>query len=475
MSITGFAYKCLIASMCLALARPAAGQTPAAPRPTNADDINWEGLLGPGNGLNSYVHAVRQAPSGDIYVGGDFMNAGTSPNADYIARWNGSSWQPLGPGLTGSVYAIAVAPNGDIIVGGNFANAGGNPDADGIARWDGSSWHAIGNQLFGRVYAIQVMPNGDIVAGGILLDAATNSAGGLLRWDGSSWGRLGGGAKFNGDVYALATDANGDLLVGGAFSNVMGVAGATSIVRWTGSSWQALGNGLGSPGSSVRTLARDANGDVLAGGDVPGSLARWDGSRWQTVAPGIAGRVTGVVVLPNGHLVLGGHFENAGGNQLCDYIGRWDGNNWQPLGSGLSIFGLSGYVFTLGLTANNDVIAGGAFTRTGDGSRTLGRAAIYRTRNLLTSVAAAWMREGWALFPNPAREQVVLQVPADLQTGLIAASLHNVLGQRVRHFAPLAPPASGRLVLDVTGLAPGSYVLRVQHQGRLLSHPLMVQ
>ncbi|RAK65115.1 hypothetical protein [Hymenobacter edaphi] len=462
--------------MLLALGRPAAGQAPAGPRPTNTDDANWEGLLGPGNGLSSYVHAVRQAPNGDIYVGGDFTNAGTSPNADYIARWNGSSWQPLGPGLTGSVYAIAVAPNGDLIVGGNFANAGGNPDADGIARWDGTSWHAIGNQLYGRVYAIKVLPNGDIIAGGILLDAATNSAGGLLRWDGSSWTRLGGGAKFNGDVYALATDANGDLLVGGAFSNVFGVAGATSIVRWTGSAWQALGGGLGAPGSSVRTIAREAGGTILAGGEVPGGLTRWNGTSWQTVAPGIFGRVSAVVVAPNGQLVVGGYFENAGGNPLCDYIGRWDGSTWQPMGSGLSIFGLSGYVFALDLTAGNDVIAGGAFTRTGDGSRTLGRAAIYRTRGLLTPSAAAWAREGWALYPSPAREQAVLLVPGGLRPGPVEATLHNALGQRVRRFGAGAVPAGGgRLPLDVTGLAPGCYVLRVQHQGRLLSHQLLVQ
>jgi hypothetical protein len=40
-------------------------------------------------------------------------------SANYIARWNGTSWSALGTGMNGSVSALAVLPNGDLIAGGD--------------------------------------------------------------------------------------------------------------------------------------------------------------------------------------------------------------------------------------------------------------------------------------------------------------------------------------------------------------------
>jgi hypothetical protein len=77
----------------------------------------------------------------DVYVGGSFTTAGGNP-ANYIARWNGSSWSALGSGLDNGVSAIAVSGN-DIYVGGSFLNAGGNP-ANNVAKWNGSNWSPLG-------------------------------------------------------------------------------------------------------------------------------------------------------------------------------------------------------------------------------------------------------------------------------------------------------------------------------------------
>jgi hypothetical protein len=69
----------------------------------------------------------------NVYVGGVFTDAGGNPNADYIARWDGSAWHALGDGVNGTVNAIAVSGT-DLYVGGWFTDAGGNPNADGIGR-----------------------------------------------------------------------------------------------------------------------------------------------------------------------------------------------------------------------------------------------------------------------------------------------------------------------------------------------------
>ena len=71
----------------------------------------------------------------DLYAGGDFTTAGGSA-ANYIAKWNGSSWSALGSGISGcpisdyggSVSALAVSGS-DLYAGGNFTTAGGKVSA----------------------------------------------------------------------------------------------------------------------------------------------------------------------------------------------------------------------------------------------------------------------------------------------------------------------------------------------------------
>jgi hypothetical protein len=43
-----------------------------------------------------------------VYAGGHFTDAGGATDADYLARWDGSSWRALGSGLNDNVFAIAV-------------------------------------------------------------------------------------------------------------------------------------------------------------------------------------------------------------------------------------------------------------------------------------------------------------------------------------------------------------------------------
>ncbi len=109
----------------------------------DSDELHpiWNELRG---ALNSYVKAIAVVGS-NVYVGGNFTDVGGIPNIDYIARWDGDSWNSLGgiTTLNGAVYAIAVA-GANVYVGGNFTNAGGVIMADYIARWDGSAWHSLG-------------------------------------------------------------------------------------------------------------------------------------------------------------------------------------------------------------------------------------------------------------------------------------------------------------------------------------------
>ena len=70
--------------------------------------LTWDHLGTRPGAINRQVSAIAVSGT-DLYVGGFFTDAGGNPNADRIARWDGSQWQALGGGLSSSVFAIAVS------------------------------------------------------------------------------------------------------------------------------------------------------------------------------------------------------------------------------------------------------------------------------------------------------------------------------------------------------------------------------
>jgi hypothetical protein len=310
---------------------------------------SWSAL---GAGTNGTVLCLHVLPSGDLVAGGTFTTAG-GVGASRIARWDGTNWSPLGAGVSGGAIATAVnalttLPNGDLAAGGTFLNAGG-VTANYIARWDGSSWSPIGTGQL-PVGALTTLPNGDLVASA---NAAYGSTNYVKRWNGTSWSNLGAGlAIFNGPVNALMTLPNGDLVAGGSFSNAGGVW-VVNIARWDGTSWSPLG-AVGSVGP-VNALATLPNGDVIAGGHFvnEGHIKRWDGTNWSTLGQGVIDDVHALMTLPNGDLVAGS----------ASSVQRWDGANWSALATAGG--GLSGGVRALATMPNGDLVAGGFFFNAG--------------------------------------------------------------------------------------------------------------
>jgi hypothetical protein len=98
--------------------------------------------------------------------------------------------------------------NGSLYVGGRFSNAGGIPEADGVARWDGSFWHAVGpNAPPSGVDAIGIY-NGELHAVGVF---------GVDRFNGTTWISY----PNPGSVQHF-TSHGGDLYIGGDFTGPAG-------------------------------------------------------------------------------------------------------------------------------------------------------------------------------------------------------------------------------------------------------------
>jgi hypothetical protein len=161
---------------------------------------------GPQDGVfSTIVWDDRRGGGPALYVGGAFGMIGNTV-VNCIAKWNGSTWTPLGPannpGFNGRVAAMCIYDDGlgggpALYLAGDFTNAGGMP-VNHIARWNGFSWSALGSGLDGGVGALVVHDDGAGRGSSLYVGGGFGSAGGqgasrIARWDGSSWSPLGTG------------------------------------------------------------------------------------------------------------------------------------------------------------------------------------------------------------------------------------------------------------------------------------------
>ncbi|MCW5849320.1 MAG: VCBS repeat-containing protein [Anaerolineae bacterium] len=190
------------------------------------------GVLG-NIGTNAEVDSLLGLGS-DLYVGGAFSTAGGT-SVSYLARYNptADSFSPVGTspnfGVDAPVAAMA-ALSGDLYLGGSFLNAGGT-SVNWITRYNvtGNSFSALGGGTVGtngQVYALTVL-GGEVFLGGLFTQAGGTTVNKIARYSvaGDSFSALGSGTVgTDGTVLALAALA-GDVYLGGEFT----AAGGTTV------------------------------------------------------------------------------------------------------------------------------------------------------------------------------------------------------------------------------------------------------
>lgn len=317
------------------------------------DGAAWQSMPGPFDS----VHAIRRLPSGDLVVAGRQGN----PEVERVAVWDGASWSVIGEGL-GWSWRIATT-SGLVFCAGTIRYMEGAP-TPGVAVWDGAAWGqagaglpvpgdalavrggevfaaALGSSLVYRYAAsawqalpeLAVSSNGTVQIAGLFGDpqlglvASTRGQGSALDpilqwWTPAGWSVFARSATFGSHVLAVTRAVSGDLLVGGRFTDVEGVAVA-NVARFDGSAWSPLGAGLG---PDVRALLSVPGGEVLAAR--LDEVHSFDGSSWSALGAPLGGLVEELLLGADGHPIAVGAFV---GGAL-----RWDGVSWSPLGSGPS-------------------------------------------------------------------------------------------------------------------------------------------
>ncbi|HZN41182.1 MAG TPA: hypothetical protein VFD82_20420 [Planctomycetota bacterium] len=377
----------------------------------------WESF-GTLPGVNGPVAAVvNWDPDGAgpltprVVVGGSFSTAG-AVSAVGVAAWDPATgrWSAIGTGQQMAVSVLLALPNGDLIAGGQTYSSGGTA-SPALQRWNGTTWTSFGGLSPGSfgVTALARLPNGNLAVGGHFTSAGATALPYVGVWNGTTWSSLGGG--MNAPVHELTVLPNGDLLALGDFTIAGGVP-ANGVARWNGTAWSALGSGItgtyygyGPRGDAAVVLP---NGDLVVGGmfsDAGGApashLARWDGTSWSALGGGIGGTgyahigVRSLTMLPNGDLVVGGFFMGAGGLTIPN-LARWDGSTWSMLGAGIANTAVNSLVVLPG----GDLVAGGAFSVAGG----IGASSVARWDG------AAWSSLGDGAAPS-ARVHSLLTMP----------------------------------------------------------------
>ena len=313
------------------------------------DGVDWR-PLGTGIDLVNYSYPARTTQvqamvewNGVLVIAGTFDRVDGQPMS-CVARWDGSSWAPLGGGLALSfdeadVRALAVF-NNELYAAGQFDTAGGQP-ASAIAKWNGASWSPVGSGLrqnggaeVGYPMAMHVW-NGSLVVGGDFDRAGGLVVNNIARWNGTSWSAMGAGSFAT--VWAFET-WNNQLVASGQFQ--VGPVVAMPGV-WNGTTWAVLGsNDLSFPPVSLRAFG----GHLW--GDAGGVLRRFDGATW-TTAGVVAGMFDGQVAshirtlhVHGSELILGGQFTRAGNAPgalavaSANAVAFDGGSGWRTLGTG---------------------------------------------------------------------------------------------------------------------------------------------
>ena len=173
------------------------------------------------------------------------------------------------PGANGSIYAMVVQPDGKVLVGGAFTMLGGGTGTtprNRIGRFnsDGSLDAGFNPGANSDVYALALQADGKILVGGIFttLGGMTRNWIGRLNANGSLDTTFDAGA--NGAVYSLAVQPDGRILIGGGFSTLGGeTRNGIGRLEATGSVDMSF-----NPGANdyCYTIALQPGGKILVGG-----------------------------------------------------------------------------------------------------------------------------------------------------------------------------------------------------------------
>ncbi|CAB4683555.1 MAG: hypothetical protein F2650_07015 [Actinobacteria bacterium] len=326
------------------------------------------------------VKKILKVSNTEIYVVGCFTNFAGVAEADYVAKWNGTSWTALG--VSGDINAIVhdvVVYKGDIHIAGEFTNAGGDVAADMVAKWNGSAW--VGLPVTGGINAnnglgspqdlssdfaaaLKVQENSVGTSDDILLVAGKFYFGindgrsgyqipytsNIATWNGSTWGSVDVDSQsFSSTVSDYVVhdiEIVGSSIYASGYRNAgYGSNKAFAFHKFDGTTWTKpisvvsasfFGTGFGiytmeTVGTNIYvggnfTGLSSVASHVAVYNTTSGTFSAFNGFSAQFGT----GAVVRTISMAGSQLFVGGSFPGVTGTS--GGVARWDGSAWQGIG-----------------------------------------------------------------------------------------------------------------------------------------------
>jgi uncharacterized delta-60 repeat protein len=351
----------------------------AAPTPGQVDQT-----FVPAPGTDNIINVVVPQPDGKVIAAGRFSTANAVAR-NRIARFNSDgsldgSFDPR-TGPDGEVFAAVLQPDGRVVIAGNFTMFNGVPH-NRVVRLnaDGSvdSTFGFSNGINNTPLSLALQDDGRIIVGGQFsqVDLVQRFNLARLNTNGTVDLTFDPGNGPNGTVNAIAVQRDGRIVIGGTFIGYNGFArGGVARVLGDGSLDPTFDSGTGT-GGNVFALALQLNGQIVLGGrfiQYSGvnrtfvARVNADGSLDPGFNPIPNDWVQALTVQANGRILAGGFFTNMNGfgrNRIArlNMDGSLDFSFDPGVGFAGSLTNDATQIRSLALQRSDRIVAGGAFT-----------------------------------------------------------------------------------------------------------------
>lgn len=438
---------------------------------------------GNNDGLDGSCLAIAVQPDGKVLVAGDFTHC-NGVSRGRISRMNAdgsldASFDP-GYGANGSVRALALQSDGSIIIGGSFTYVDGVP-CNRIARLTAcgavDDGFDAGNGFNHDVFALALQPDGKIMVGGAFGSCNGESGDRIVRLnpDGTHDHSFHLQDGVLDAVRVITIVPDGRLLIGGTFSSIDGQP-RNGIARLLADG--SLDEGFvpqGWPGGCVYTMAPLPNGQLVVGGILPGSLARLnaDGSTDEAFmlnGVGFTGWDPWVFAVqpdPDGRLLVAGRFTHFNGNAV-NGVARLndDGSLDAAFQSGE---GFNSDVFSMALQPDGKLLTGGFFDSVDGTPRN--RVARLLSEDMSTAFDGQISAASLELSPNPSSGPVVISSTVGATGYIVITDLNGRLVEEHQLFST----GLNQRHIDLGREPKGVYLVRVTAGDRVITRRLVIQ
>lgn len=419
-----------------------------------------------GTGCDWIVYSFLVQPDNKIIAGGSFISY-NNITRNYIVRLNpnGSIDNTFSPalGFNSTVQYMRLQPDGKILASGNFSQY------DGVLRMgaarintDATLDLSFNTPLF-LGGPIELQPDGKVLIGQETFVVRLNTDGTIDNTFNSQ------SAAVLGEIYTLALQADGKIIVGGDFISANNGDGIMRLN--TDGSRDTTFTLTGGPSTIIRTTLRQPDDKILLAGTINQVNTfpftgkdiirlKSDGTLDTLFVPDavINGSIYSLALDSISRIIAGGEFQYFNGHVIADIIrlnvnGQMDVTFNPDIGFMSDGFFVDSIVYALALQPGNKIIAGGDFVYFD------GDVCNYITR-LTDSITITAINEEKVplvhIYPNPAADFIHIDFGKDRHE-TIKWTLRNLSGKLIDESTSFAAVAD----IDITGLRSGIYLLEL--------------